>query len=439
MRAAKKPYCARSSRTSRREAAVDPAFARSWNDDRPKVSSREDPRRAGGAATRASDGVVRIGMMQTLSRGARGQAVRDIQARLAALGYHIDPREHGEFGATTERGVREFQQRRRLMVDGKVGDDTWDELVEAGYSLGDRVLYLRYPYYRGDDVRALQAGLNLLGFDAGRDDGILGERTERAVLEFQRNVGLPPDGIVGTTTLDALRRLRPVAPGPGRADVREAEALRRLSATLEGARIAIDPGHGPGDSGDVGPGGTTEAEATLWLATALAKELQARGAAPFLVRTATANPAVAERARSANEAGAEILIALHVNAHDDPAAEGASTFYYGRENWFSQTGRRLAEAIQHGLTERLGLKDLRTHPKSLPILRETQMPAVHVEPCFITNAREEAMIRDPAFQQEVAGVVTDAVERFFAGNAPEEEEPPTSATSDQPPRGQATG
>lgn len=370
-------------------------------------------------------------MMQTLSRGARGEAVRDIQARLAALGYRIDPHEHGEFGATTEQGVREFQQRRRLMVDGKVGDDTWNELVEAGYSLGDRVLYLRYPYYRGDDVRALQAGLNLLGFDAGREDGILGERTERAVLEFQRNVGLPPDGIVGMTTVDALRRLRPVAPGPGRADVREAEALRRLSATLEGSRIAIDPGHGPGDTGDVGPAGTLEAEATFWLATALLDELRARGAAPFLLRTATANPSPAERARSANEAGAEILIAVHLNAHDDRAAEGASTFYYGRENWFSQTGQRLAEAIQQALTDRLGLKDLRTHPKSLPILRETQMPAVHVEPCFITNAREEAMIRDPAFQREVAKAVTDAVESFFAGNAPRQDQPASSTASER--------
>src|SRR5919198_1080402 len=132
--------------------------------------------------------------METLSRGARGGAVRDIQARLAALGYRIDAREHGVFGPTTEQGVREFQQRRRLMVDGKVGTETWDELVEAGYSLGDRVLYLRYPYFRGDDVRALQGGLNLLGFDAGREDGIFGERTDRAVHQFQRNVGLPPDG-----------------------------------------------------------------------------------------------------------------------------------------------------------------------------------------------------------------------------------------------------
>src|SRR5207249_5374799 len=111
----------------------------------------------------------------------------------------------------------------------------------------------------GDDVRTLQSSLNLLGFDAGREDGIFGDRTDRALREFQRNVGLPADGIAGATTLEALVRLRPVGPGPGRSTVREREALRRLSVTLQSARIALDPGHGPADPGAVGPTGLTEA------------------------------------------------------------------------------------------------------------------------------------------------------------------------------------
>src|SRR5207237_4787705 len=176
-----------------------------------------------------------------------------------------------------------FQQRRHLLVDGLVGAHTWDELVEAGYSLGHRILYLRYPYFRGDDVRALQSMLNLLGFDAGREDGILGQGTDRAMREFQKNVGMPTDGIVGATTVEALRRLRPVGPGPGRSTVREGEALRRLSASLDGARIAIDPGHGVGDPGVSGPSGLTEAQAVFALALALSLELEMRGAFPFLL------------------------------------------------------------------------------------------------------------------------------------------------------------
>src|SRR5213080_2801941 len=139
-----------------------------------------------------------MSLMQTLSRGDRGGAVLDIQARLGSLGHPIDPNEHGNFGPSTEVAVRTFQERRHLIVDGIVDEHTWAELVEAGYSLGDRVLYLRYPYFRGDDVRDLQAGLNLLGFDAGREDGIFGGRTDRAVHDFQRNVGLPQTASSGS-------------------------------------------------------------------------------------------------------------------------------------------------------------------------------------------------------------------------------------------------
>ncbi|HEX2068875.1 MAG TPA: N-acetylmuramoyl-L-alanine amidase [Actinomycetota bacterium] len=353
--------------------------------------------------------------MPHVTLGARGDAVLDVQGRLTALGYHIDPSEHGEFGPSTKRAVQEFQQRRHLLVDGVIGEDTWAEMVEAGYSLGDRLLYLRYPYDRGDDVRALQAALNVLGFDVGREDGIFGQRTDRAVRQFQRNVGLPPDGIVGSTTIEAVARLRPVGPGPGLSTVREGEALRRMSASLQGSRIAVDPGHGPTDPGSEGPTGLREADATFVIAEHLMAELQRRGAAPFLLRDRASDPPISARANAANDLGAEVLISLHLNSHPEAAAEGASTYYYGREGWSSQAGQRLAETIQELLVSRLGRKDGRTHAKSLPLLRETHMPAVQVEPCFISNPSEESLLKDEGFRRNLAQALTDAIERFFGG------------------------
>ncbi len=353
--------------------------------------------------------------MPHVTLGARGDAVLDVQGRLTALGYHIDPSEHGEFGPSTKRAVQEFQQRRHLLVDGVIGEDTWAEMVEAGYSLGDRLLYLRYPYDRGDDVRALQAALNVLGFDVGREDGIFGQRTDRAVRQFQRNVGLPPDGIVGSTTIEAVARLRPVGPGPGLSTVREAEALRRMSASLQGSRIAVDPGHGPTDPGAEGPTGLREADVTFVIAEQLMAELQRRGAAPFLLRDRQSDPPISARANVANDLGAEVLVSLHLNSHPEAAAEGASTYYYGREGWSSQAGQRLAEMIQELLVSRLGRKDGRTHAKSLPLLRETHMPAVQVEPCFISNPSEESLLKEEGFRRELAQALTDAIERFFGG------------------------
>jgi N-acetylmuramoyl-L-alanine amidase len=370
--------------------------------------------------------------------GARGEDVRDVQSRMGALGYRINADEHGEFGESTTRAVREFQQRRQLLVDGLVGEDTWQELVEAGQSLGDRVLYLRLPHYRGDDVRALQGWLNLLGFDAGREDGIFGQRTDRAVRDFQRNVGLPSDGIVAAATLSALARLRPVGAGPGRATVREAEALRRLEATLEGARIALDAGHGGGDPGSPGPSGLTEAQAAARLVEALQAELAGRGSETFVVHAPGQEAGPGERARVANEQGAEILISVHLNSDPDPSARGATCYYYGRGGYVSQAGQRLAELILDELTGPLGLEDRGAHPKALPLLRETRMPAVHVEPCFVTNPDEEALLGEETFRRRVATAIAAGLERFFDGDVSRRPAGPPQSAEHQP-QGQAEG
>ena len=56
----------------------------------------------------------------------------------------------------------------------------------------------------GDDVKALQANLNLLGYNAGTPDGIFGNGTKNAIISFQKTYGLSADGIAGKNTLDAI-------------------------------------------------------------------------------------------------------------------------------------------------------------------------------------------------------------------------------------------
>jgi N-acetylmuramoyl-L-alanine amidase len=354
--------------------------------------------------------------MRTIQTGDRGDEVRDVQQRLVSLGAHLDPAEvEAGFGHETESAVRAFQQRRGLLVDGRVGSETWNELVEAGYRLGDRVIYLRMPMVRGDDVRSLQRRLNSLGFDAGREDGIFGERCDRAVREFQRNIAMPQDGIVGPETLHELERVRPATvEARSGAMLRETEALRRMKATLEGARIAIDPGHGPDEPGAAGADGVlTEADAAWELSVALAAELGRRGAVPRLLRERDEDPPVTVRAAAANEWGAEICLSVHLNAHSDPRAEGSMCLFYGNETTASPAGQRLAEAIQEELTSRIGLTDGRTHSKSIAILRETRMPAVQIEPCFVTNPREERLLSEEPFRRDVAIAIARGVERFL--------------------------
>lgn len=356
--------------------------------------------------------------MKLIRQGDRGPRVHDVQTRLAALGFAIDASEleSQAFGESTEGAVRTFQQERGLLVDAVVGLNTWHELIEAGYALGDRILYLRRPFTRGDDVRALQRRLNLLGFDPGREDGILGEQTGRAIVDFQRNVGLHADGIVGATTTQALDRLiaAPVT-GLGRTAVRETEGLRATGASLRDRKVAIDPGHGVDDPGFVGSGGSRECDLAFELAEALRDELASRGARPLMLREREEDPDPSERATRANDAEAEVLLSIHLNGHDDPSAEGSSSYYFGARGSDSMAGSALAELIQDEVTAALGLKDGRAHPKAFPILRETRMTAVQVEPCFLTNPKEELLLGEDPFRRELARALAAAIERYFAG------------------------
>lgn len=144
-----------------------------------------------------------------IKKGNKGQDIVDIQRRLAYLGYDLGLTQiDGFFAERTEAAVRQFQKDRHLPVTGVVDEKTWRCLVESTYRLGDRALYLRSPFFRGDDVKQLQKWLNTLGFRTELIDGVFGPSTERAVREFQENIGLTCDGIVGPETVAALNNLR---------------------------------------------------------------------------------------------------------------------------------------------------------------------------------------------------------------------------------------
>lgn len=248
--------------------------------------------------------------------------------------------------------MRSFQERRGLREDGICGEQTWAALVEAGYALGDRMLYRAARMARGDDVAELQRRLSALGFDAGKVDGIFGGQTEHALLEFQRNTGLTVDGICGPATVRALRQLgergQPVAA------VREREALLSRPPTLHGRRIVVASHGGLGA-----------------LARAVEQGLGARGGEVTVLH----HPDGAELASAANAIDAEVFLGLTL----DPDGDGCATAYYEGLGGASPGGRRLAELLQCTLPGALGVKDGGTKPMSLPVLRETRMPAVLCE------------------------------------------------------------
>ena len=289
-----------------------------------------------------------------LRLGDAGEAVRDVQRRLARLGFDLSRDPAATYGETTEAAVRQFQEQRGLRIDGICGHQTWSSLVEAGYRLNDRLLYLRAPMLRGDDVSELQEDLGALGFDAGRVDGIFGPRTVAALEEFQRNAGLTVDGICGPETVATLRRVvRPAGNTPLVASVRETQQILDAPRELQGRRVGI------GENGGLAA-----------LAGAVGRSLVEAGAVVAVLH----HPDESVQASEANAFNAEAFLSLALCAE-----RRCSTAYYAARAFESIGGRQLAESILHEVGGDVFPAVGRAAGMQLPILRETRMAAVVCE------------------------------------------------------------
>ncbi|HZQ27152.1 MAG TPA: N-acetylmuramoyl-L-alanine amidase [Acidimicrobiales bacterium] len=144
------------------------------------------------------------------------------------------------------------------------------------------------------------------------------------------------------------------APPQPVASVREREELRSGPRTLAGRRIAVAEAGG---------------------LDALARQIERALAATGAVVTVLHHPEGSSQAAAANTAGVDVFVGIAV----EPEAEGCSTAYYSGHGGPSPGGLRLAELLQSSVPVALDVKDGGTRGMTLPVLRETRMPAVWCE------------------------------------------------------------
>lgn len=171
--------------------------------------------------------------MRRIKLGDKGNAVEDIQQRLALLELLDAEGVSGIFDEATAAALVEFCKLINVPPTDEVDGKVWAALVDASYSLGDRTLYLRMPYFHGHDVRQLQQALGALGFAYGVEDAIFGASTEHALRKFQLNLGLPSDGIAGAYTYAALRNLQHSWEGKSGLSATRQMGFARASDVLE--------------------------------------------------------------------------------------------------------------------------------------------------------------------------------------------------------------
>ena len=135
----------------------------------------------------------------TLRNGSQGNFVYLLQYLLTQNGYNISV--DGAFGQNTTNAVTAFQTANGLTADGIVGANTWRTLLvlppQPTIRQGSRGTYVRY----------LQEKLTSKLYPLGNIDGIFGNGTKNAFVEFQNENGLTADGIVGPITWQAVSQI----------------------------------------------------------------------------------------------------------------------------------------------------------------------------------------------------------------------------------------
>ena len=139
-----------------------------------------------------------------IGMGSRGEDVVKVQRRLMDLGYEVSGGADGQYGSGARNAVRAFQKDHGLDIDGDVGEKTWYALFPKQQTTIEYPNYLISMGMSDANVKMIQKRLSDLGFSIGNIDGIFGEKTKNAVMEFQRMRGLDADGIVGEKTWNVL-------------------------------------------------------------------------------------------------------------------------------------------------------------------------------------------------------------------------------------------
>ena len=281
-----------------------------------------------------------------IHRGDTGQSVRELHERLQRLGYGAPLDSDVVFGDATAAMVEAFQRARGLPITGEVDATTWSRLVEAGWHLGDRLLYLTRPHQRGDDVAELQIRLAQLGFDPGRIDGIFGTLLHGALSDFQRNRALDPTGVLTRATLLELWRMTSITSDRNLVtEARDRAGFNELPSDL------------------VMVAGSTS------LAEAVARDWPSGN----LVRLASSN--ADEIAATANGANAAIVLSFQFNGE----IQGIHIHYWASYRSHSRRGEQLASSLAAALANADLLARVEVTGMALPVLRETRMMTLHVE------------------------------------------------------------
>jgi N-acetylmuramoyl-L-alanine amidase len=256
----------------------------------------------------------------------------------------------------------------------------------------------------------------------------------------------------------------PPAPAPAKTASLLAETSKAARHTSNGdtslvralglkvARVVIDPGHGGHDEGTTGPKGLLEKDLVLDIALRVGKLVEERmGAEVIYTRSDDTFVPLEGRTALANEKKADLFLSIHANSSPVPRIAGMETYFLNlpdsrdtdaadvsaRENATSQKSifelrdllqqitlhnkleesREFASRVQaslYALSARNfpGVKNRGVKKAPFVVLIGANMPSILAEIGFLSNPREEALLRKPEYREKLAEAIFRGLSRY---------------------------
>lgn len=179
-------------------------------------------------------------------------------------------------------------------------------------------------------------------------------------------------------------------------------------------KIFVDAGHGGTDPGAVG-NEVIEQNVNLSVALQLAQFLRNGGYEVMLYRTTPTENVLpgksadlTNRARMANNWGADYFISIHTNSSPNPAANGFEAYVYR----LGGRAQALAESIVRSFVSRLGSKDNGVRAANFAVLRQTDMPATLLELGYLSNPTEALNLNSSAWRTAAAQAIYNGIYNY---------------------------
>lgn len=253
--------------------------------------------------------------------------------------------------------------------------------------------------------------------------------------------------VADATPTDALPTPAPTTKPKRATSLADQDADRTLT-------VVIDPGHGGKDPGATGPGRTREKDIVLAISKLLQEDINRQpGFQAKLTRDRDVFLPLRERLNIARRNKADLFIAIHADAAYKQDAAGASVFALSERGATSEMARWLAnkenesEALygtansndqvlrsvlidlsqthtiavslemgQHILDKLSNITKLHYHrveQAAFVVLKSPDIPSLLIETGYVTNPKQEQMLRDPDYQQQLVEAITRGVLVYF--------------------------